>query len=446
MLAVKIIFGIILLILYVLMMTTMIIFERDKPKNMIIWSIIFLLSQVIGYAIYLVLRHIYYKKKNSLVTKQREDDIYRGLISSKLNDNKVETDDELFAFNNLAFDSSATANNNYELIHSKEEVKASLIQDIRNASSYIMLEFTRVEADDFEDIKSALIEKAKSDVVIRLVHNYHISHKLIKELKSAGIRVYRFSKYNTDGRIYANLRNIISIDGKIAYLGNFDTSAKQNKNTVEITDMFLRIKGDVVQDINLSVHQDAIFASGKYIEWKEQRRDNINNKNYVQFVSNHVENDMELLIIKAICMAKKSIQLQLQQFIPTESIMSLLRFAINSNIDVRLMVPFKNNRHVKYFATRAYAKELALFGANVYLYDGYLRFNAIVIDSSYVIYGSYILDREHLNTSLQNIALIKDIKTAEKFNKVFDTCIDNSYRINNAKYMLLREKFFKNFV
>ena len=110
------------------------------------------------------------------------------------------------------------------------------------------------------------------------------------------------------------------------------------------------------------------------------------------------------------------------------------------------MVPLKNDRHGKYYATRAYAKELALFGANVYLYDGYIRYNAITVDNDYVIYGSYIVDREHLNTSLQNMLLIKDSKAVNAFNKMFDECVGNSYRISNAKYMLLMEKFFKNFV
>ena len=110
------------------------------------------------------------------------------------------------------------------------------------------------------------------------------------------------------------------------------------------------------------------------------------------------------------------------------------------------MVPLKNNRYGKYFASRAYAKQLALFGANVYLYDGYINFNAITIDDEYVICGSYVIDREHLNTSLQSMLFIKDNKAVKNFNSIFKKGIENSYRINDAKVLLLREKFFKNFV
>ena len=189
-----------------------------------------------------------------------------------------------------------------------------------------------------------------------------------------------------------------------------------------------------------------LHAGNKFIEFKNPETEKIYNNTKMMYVANEYSKDIELLIIDAICLAKESIQLQLEEFIPTESILSLLRFAINSNIDVKLMVPLKTNRHSKYFASRAYAKQLALIGAKVYLYDGFIRFNAITIDSKYSLFGSFILDREHLSTGVQNIVIIEDKLAVDHFISKFDEDINNSYRISNAKYMLLREKFFKNFV
>lgn len=428
------------------MMSTMIILERDKPKNMIIWSVIFLLSQVVGYLIYLVIRYVFYKKRDSMKIKLKEDEIYDKLISNNVYDNKVICNHEVFEFNNLAFNTQTTANNSYELIHSYDELKSGLIEDLTKAKNYIILELTKVNKKDFVEIKNILLEKTNANVNVKLVHDRAISHSLIKELKLSGVRVYRFSKHNTVGKVYSNLRNVISIDGEIAYIANLNVSKRQLKGKFEIASTFIRVKGDIVQDINIQTHKDAIFASGKFIPYEKHDEVSYNNNNYMQFVANDANIDLELALIKAICMAKKSIQLELSAFIPTESIMSLLRFAINSNISVRLMVPLKNDRHGKYFASRAYAKQLALYGANVYLFDGYINFNAITIDDEYVVFGSYIVDREHLNTSPQSMLFIKDNKAVKNFNEVFNKNVENSYRINNAKFMLLREKFFKNFV
>jgi len=446
MITLNIILGAILFVSYVVMMSMMIIFERDKPKNIIIWSLVFLLTQVVGYLVYVVIRQVFYKKRKSIDVKLVEDEIYEDLISKNLYDNNAECGHEVFNFNNLAFNTKTTVNNNYELINDYETLKKSLLEDLSNAKDYIILELTKVNSKDFEDIKNILIEKAKNNIMVKFVYDRLINFKLINHLRDAGVKVYRFSKFNTAGKVYANLRNSISIDGQVAYIANLNISQKQIKSKNEFARTFIKLKGDIVQDINVQIHKDVIFASGKFIPYNSHEKPTYSNNSTMQFISNNSNTDLELAIIKAICMAKKSIQLELAQFIPTESIMSLLRFAINSNIAVRLMVPLKNDRHGKYFASRAYAKELALYGANVYLFDGYINFNAITIDDEYVIFGSYIIDREHLNTSLQSMLLIKDNKAVKKFNDMFNVGIENSYRINNAKFLLLREKFFKNFV
>ena len=441
-----VILAIILILAYIVMMSMMIIFERDKPKNIIIWSIVFISTQVVGYVVYLVIRQVFHKKKNSLNVKMAEDEIYNNLISNRLYDNSTELNHNVFEFNSKAFNSNITANNNYTVFTDRENFKENLITDLTQAKNYIVFEFTKVNSKDFEEVKQLLIEKAKEGVDVRVVYDRVNSLKLLKELKTGGVRVYRFSKYNTVGKVYANLRNAISIDGTTCYLSNMNISNKQFKKDCDEACVFMRIKGDVVQDIDVNIHKDTIFASGKYIDYTKLDKSTYANKCFMQYVNNSSSNDMELALIKAICMAKESIQMELAQFIPTESIMSLLRFAINSNIEVRLMVPLKNYSFGKYFASRAYAKELALLGANVYLYDGYINFNATTIDNEYVIYGSYIVDREHINTSPQNMLFVKDNKMVKIFNEIFNDCINNSYRINDAKFMLLREKFFKNFV
>lgn len=446
MLAFKIVLGILLGVAYLVMMSLMIILERDKPKNIIIWSIVFLLTSIVGYVIYIIIRHIVYKKRNSLQVKLKEDEIYTNLISNNLYNNQSIDSHDVFDFNSLAYKTQTTANNNYEIIHNHDEFKKHLIEDLQKAKNYVIFEITKVNNKDFEEIKNVLIEKSKLNIDIRVVHDRSIGHKLTRELRNAGIKVYRFSKYNACGKVYANLRNAITIDGEVVYIANLNMSKKQLENCNDVASTYLKLKGDVVQDINVQIHKDAIFASGKFIPYDIHNKSEYNNNCQIQFVANDADTDLELAIIKAICMAKQSIQLEVSQFNPTESIMSLLRFAINSNIEVRLMVPLKNDRHGKYFASRAYAKELALYGANVYLYDGYIQFNAITIDDEYVIFGSYILDREHLNKCPQSLLFIKDKKVVKNFNDMFNAGIDNSYRINNAKFMLLREKFFKNFV
>ena len=446
MLALRIILAIILILLYIVMVSVMIIFERDKPRNMIVWSIIFLFTSIIGYIVYISFRIAYFKNKQALLIKQQEDIIYKNLINDKLSKEQASEYDELYLFNKLGYNARLTEHNLIDVYNDLGKFTSAFIKEINQASKYILFELTSVNVKQFEEIKLALISKAKAGVMVKILHDFHISFKLVKQLKRAGIKIYKFSRHNTCSHMYQNMRNIISIDGKVCFCADLDLKKNQLKGKYEVSNMFLKFKGDIAQDINLAIHQDIIFASKKYIDYQTKENDNLQSQSKVQYVTNEYSNELELVIIKAICLAKKSIQLQLEEFIPTESIMSLLRFAIHSNIEVRLMVPLKTNKHSKYFASRAYAKELALYGANVYLYDGYIRYNAIIIDDNYALCGSYTINREYINTCVQNIFVIEDVKFINTINKMFTSAVENSYRISNAKYMLLREKFFKNFV
>ena len=290
MLALKIIFCIILFILYVAMMGFMIILERDKPKNMIIWSVVFLCTQIIGYIIFIASRYVFYKKKQSLTIKQKEDEIYNKLISKNVYDNKANTNNEVFNFTKLAFNANITVNNSYEFFDTYENIKENLIKDITNANHTIIFEITKINTKDFQDVKNLLIEKAKANVDVRFVYDRSISYKFIKELKEAGVRAYRFSKLNTVGRVYSNLRNIIVIDGKIAYFANLDFTKNQLSGNKEISASCLKVKGDVVQDVNILAHKDTIFASGKYIEYKKAYSNELKNSTTLQFVTNQADN------------------------------------------------------------------------------------------------------------------------------------------------------------
>ena len=445
MLGLKIGLTILLFLFYIIMMAIMIIFERDKPRNIIIWSIVFLLTSVIGYIIYIVLRNVFYKKKASLVRKEREDEIYLNLVSQQLYSDLTFENSELYEFNKLAYNAKHTTNNSNKIFNNYDSFKENLITEIKNAKNHIFIELTKIGKFDIKVFSDLLIERALEGIEIKFLYDKPMSKKVLKSMKSNGIKVYKFSKYNTIGKVYANKRNVIVIDNKYAFIGNLDLKKKQIINN-KISSLYLKLSGDIIQEIDLNVYKDIVFASGKFIPYSAPAKVNSNQQCNMQFVTNEISSDIELLIIKAICMAKDSIQLQLESFVPTESIISLLRFAINSNIDVRLMVPLKTNFKSKYYASRAYAKQLATYGANVYLYDGYIDFNSIVIDNTFVLYGSFILDREHLNTALQNVLVIENSAVVNSFNKIFDDGVDNSYRISNAKNMLLSEKFFKNFV
>ena len=445
MLGLRIIFGIIFVLLYFIMVSVMIIFERKKPRVVIAWIFTFVLTQLIGYIAYLIVRCVVIKKKNSLLIKEKEDEIYSKLVSKHIKDYDINSEDNIFVFNNMMYGAKTTENNSFETFNTYAKFRDNLIKELKNATNYIFMELSQIDFNDFEDFKQILINKSKDDLVVRLSFDCHIPNKLKKELKLAGIKINKFSKLSSIYKTYSNERSLISIDGKIIFVGDFlPKKVKNEKVKIDYAHSYIKLQGEVVQDIDLTLRQDLAFSSGKYIEYNKINRAEVNEKTTIQYIQNNVNLDFELLLIKAICTAKKSIQLQVNDFVPTDSIISLLKYAANSHLQVKLMISLRENNQTRKFASRAFAKELALLGANVYLYDGYINYNAIVLDDEYALVGEYSLNRNLLSSSLQSVLVVKDEKVVNYYNKQFEDGIKNSYRVNNAKYMLIREKIFKN--
>ena len=103
------------------MLTIMVIFERHKTKNIVIWATIFIITQPIGYIAYLIFRKVYYDKRNSLIVKNNEDTIYKNLVSNRLNNYAVAIDDDLLTFNEKVFKTNTTIYNNYDIFNSYDK-------------------------------------------------------------------------------------------------------------------------------------------------------------------------------------------------------------------------------------------------------------------------------------------------------------------------------------
>ena len=110
-------FLIFFLVSFIIMMSVMIIFERDKPKHIISWTVVFLFSQLIGYIVFIVFKIVSYKKRNSLIIKQNEDLIYKNIIRERLDNEVYSSTDDLLNFNSLAYGANITANNNYDIFN-----------------------------------------------------------------------------------------------------------------------------------------------------------------------------------------------------------------------------------------------------------------------------------------------------------------------------------------
>lgn len=426
-------------ILILAMMVAVICFESDC-KKIIFWNIIIVLTSVFGFIVYFIYFCDKPKIKKTIKNKFEQDDIYKNLIGFSMN--KINSNNEFINFNKRHYNAEIFKNNNIEVIDNIEMFVNSVSAEIEKANSYIILEnevfLSGIRNDN---IISLLKEKQSMGVDVRYIYGRctQSDKATIKDLKNSGIKVCRFNKNDKFNKYYKNTKNILCIDGKVVYLYN---SVKNISNSISYSSLFYRIQGEVIKSIDLDCHLDVSFATQKYYELELSSYDAVGELE-MQYVSSVADKDFEGLFLKAINDAKKQIIIHLNKFVPTPAIKQALQMAIMSGIDVKIMLP-KNNNAGNYYSSRAYLKEMALYGATGYFYDGFIYSNFIVIDHLTFV-GNFSLVNLEIRNNLQNVLIINSVDFAEKSKNYFNEQINNSYRICKPKNILFREKIFKKF-
>ena len=384
--------------------------------------------------------------KKFLYIKEKEDSIYKTLVNFNIGEEKAKCD--LMNYNKRVYGVNIYKNSTFEKFDNNEEFNNKLVEDIDKANKYIIID-TRCFLNSINQdlILSSLIEKAKIGITVKIIYSQKTRklRQIIKSLKESGARVCAFNKlYYTNG-YYKNNKSIICVDGMVAYLYSQYSINPNTKKPIEYFDKFYRLTGDIVKAIDLEAHLDVTFATRKFYDYKVTPTNPNSQDIEFQYIGSSINNSLLDLILKAIISAKQSIYIHVDKFIPNESILQAIKLAVKSNIQVKIMISNINHQY-GYYTSRSYVKELARDGVVCYFYDGHINSNYVIIDEELTMVGTMSFVNQKLLCDLQDVLLICDKKIAEDFVREFNASVYNSYKLNNPKRVLFREKFFRKFM
>ena len=118
--------------------------------------------------------------------------------------------------------------------------------------------------------------------------------------------------------------------------------------------------------------------------------------------------------------AKERIYVQTPYFIPDEAVLTALKIAALSGVDVRVMIPCKPDHPFVYWATHSYAGDLLDSGARCYYYDaGFLHAKGMVVDGLVSCYGTANMDMRSFALNFEVNAVIYDPETSWQLEKAF---------------------------
>ena len=365
-----------------------------------------------------------------------------------------------------------TANNEVKLLLNGEEKFTELLIALEKAKSHIHLEYYIYENDvTGNEIAAILIKKAQEGLEVRFMYDDFGSHGLgksfIQKLNDAGVQTapfYKIKWYALANRInYRNHRKIIIIDGITSFVGGINMSDKyrndlNSQNHMFWRDTHLMINGQATSYLQYLFVCDWNFCSSTKLVYGETyfpiipQKKTIENE-IVQIAASGPDSEQPVIfysLLEAISSAKKSIYITSPYFIPGESLIDALIIAIQSGLDVKILVPGISDSKMVNDAASAYYTELLQCGAKIYQYHkGFVHAKTMVIDDDLAIIGSANMDYRSFDLNFEVNAMVYSKNIAKQLTTAFENDLKTSEQIdkeiwlNRPKYIHLWEKMVR---
>ncbi len=450
-------------------LTGVVIFnEKRETGSTWAWLLVLILLPLAGLLIYLVfgrqLRH-----KNSYAKLGQE----RRLPPSIPNEKRKRIDQTIVDGHHLlkkyskiylmyvtSFNTFASLDNEVIIFRDGHEKFDALFQDIRKAKKEINIQYYTIQPDELgKKLRDSLIKKAMNGVKIRILYDEigsrRMNRSFFKELMIYGGEVHvffpsflKFFNFHLNNR---NHRKACIIDGSVAYIGGLNIGNEYlglNTKYGYWRDTHLRIKGEAVNHIQqafiLDWYQTSKQQDLRFDEFSF-RNEKHNGNSPVQVITSGPYSETEHLknmYIQLIMSAKESVYIQTPYFIPDPSFLDACKIALLAGVDIRIMIPNKDDKLLVYWATRSYVGELLAYGARILLYEkGFLHAKAIVVDQEIASVGSANIDVRSFKLNFEMNTIIYDKEVSNELYHLFmkDSQVSSELTINK-----FRERSFPN--
>ncbi len=465
-----IVFRNILSLVYMLMVLAvciMVVFENGNPLKTLSWLLVVLFIPVGGIVIYMVFGRNYrkqkiYKSKSIADSARLADHADRQamLLSTVLagESEAVRSKEHLIHLMLKNNRSLLTHDNRLELLVNGIEAFPAMLDAIASARHFIHLEFYRFEPDRLGmKFSELMMRKAKEGVTVRVIYDdvgsWSIKKPYIRMMREAGVNIYPFmpvrfpilsSKIN-----YRNHRKILVVDGRVGFVGGLNIADKYLDGLPHLgpwIDTHLRVEGEAVAALDRVFITDWDFVSGEELppDGSLEHVVPTGHRSLVQVASSGPDTDWATIMqvyFSAIATARSSIYMTSPYFSPDESLLTALKTAALSGVDIRMIFPESSDSIIANWNTRSYIEELLDAGVGIYLYrNGFIHSKYLLVDNIFSSVGSPNLDVRSFDLDFEVTALIYDEEFAQRLGELFAEDLKNSVMITPEEWKVRRRR------
>jgi len=327
-----------------------------------------------------------------------------------------------------------------------EHIEAAL----KSAKKSIWAEYYIIQHDEtgkrFMDILAA---KAKEGIEVKLLYDalgsLSIDAEALKQIQAAGGKVEVFLPLNPFRRRWSmhlrNHRKIIVVDGDTGFMGGMNvgdeySGSGRKKADQRFRDTHMSLRGPAVFDLALIFAEDWTFATEAPLDPPAAPAEIPGAKSIVSIIPSGPDQEFNanaFTYFSGIATAREKVCLTSPYFIPADAIIRALISAAMRGVDVRLLVPRKNDIRVVGSAGRAFYPELIRGGVKIFEYlPTMLHGKTMVVDGKWGIVGSANVDIRSFRLNFEIGAIIVDPDIAKILEDKFNNDIANSEEITSA--------------
>lgn len=427
-------------VVVVLTMITILMDNRQPAKTMA-WILVLWFIPLLGIILYFFFGQNI--RREHIVSKKSLDQLTKRSMFEFVEQRNLTLPDEhrklidLFTNQQMALPFKG---NTVEIYKDGYEFFPALLAEIAKARHHIHID-VYIFCDDALGrlVSDALIAKAREGVEVRLIYDdvacWSVKNSFYERMREEGIEVHPFMPVKfpvfTSKANYRNHRKVIVIDGKVGFIGGMNIALRyvkgygKGKKHTAWRDTHMKIEGTAVYGLQRAFLIDWYFVDQTLITNRKYYPQNIAKDNdcLMQIVSSNPTDSwptIEQGYVNILLNAKKYVYIETPYFMPTEPVLFAMRTAALAGVDVRLMLPLKNDSQLVQWATTSYVMETVEAGVTVLFYKaGFNHSKVIISDDSLVSCGSLNVDFRSFEHNFECCAFLYDRDMALRFKEVF---------------------------
>jgi cardiolipin synthase len=346
---------------------------------------------------------------------------------------------------------SVTDGNQVEILIDGTDAYPAMEAAIRAAKRHIHVLFYIWEADETgQHFRDLLAEKARAGVEVRVlidsVGGSAVRGTFMAPLRAAGATVAFFLPSAFANRQltinFRNHRKIIVIDGETGFIGGMNIGDAYRRAWHDIA---VRLDGPVVEQLQEVFADDWFFTTAEPLadpayfgHAHRQSAGSLRHPNRCHLAHCHVmasgpdtrQNATHDAIFIGMTSARQRLWVTTPYFIPDTAIQVALRTASYRGVDVRLLLPRRNDVPLVQMAARSYYSDLLSAGIRIFEYDAaILHSKAMIIDHDTSVLGSANLDIRSLQLNFEVNVVITSGTVNASLAKLFAADLTHSVEI-----------------